>query len=137
MSIEADRAVAERTLGDRCRVVRAGTGAPMWDEATGQHVLPGDQTVWEGPCSVSPLGTVGQSQTEGGEPSTSTGRVVRVPVTAPAMAPGDVVTVITAAASTDPTLVGARLLVRQVPTRSRAVLRRLTCTTRHAVEVDA
>ena len=135
IDLAAARVVAAGTLTDHCAITRAGTDGVTLDRDTGLLTRPDDTAVWSGACSVSaPMLTGDNFSTTGEDDRSLDTYVIRVPVTAVAIHPGDVVTVTVVHAHGDPDLAGQQFVVRRAGRRTTEVLRRLVATI--AVESD-
>ena len=112
-------------MTDTCRVTRT-SGAPVWDDATGEYTVPAGTVVYEGRCRLrATTGVTNQEQVVGEQELALVRRSLRLPVTDPAaraVRRGDTVTV---TASNNPGLVGVVFTVMEPHDDSHGSARRL------------
>lgn len=126
-------AVAERMMVDECTITRdvAGVTDDVLDLDTLKLSKPeaDSSEVYAGPCMVSPATTVERVGEEIGRLVSGRRYGVRIPVSAPAVKPGDRLTV--TLSQRDPGLEGRPLRVESIVRQTLAVTRQLV-----VIEVD-
>jgi hypothetical protein len=112
-------------MADTCRIVRGdpGRAAATLNPATLQLAEPADVVVYDGKCLIGGGGNAGARQQVGHADSQRQQYWVLLPLTAPQIRRGDVLTV--TASARDPQLVGARLVVVDQVVRTLAVARKV------------
>lgn len=110
------------TLTAACTITRRAQGAGTLDPTTGA-ISDATSTVYTGPCSVV-ADTAGPASSAGDEQRDLNIFVLRVPLTATGILPGDLVSIGTAP---DPDLTAAPLKVVEVEARTSNVLRTVRC----------
>lgn len=128
------RAEAEARMLDTCRITKAGVGAPVFNNTTGQYDVPAAVTVYQGPCRIPRRGAAPASgaRSQAGEAAWAVGTYpLAIPVTGAGYnaAPDDSevkvgMTVTYLTAVDDPPLAGHIFGITEVPRQSQAIERR-------------
>ena len=115
----------EALMDDTCRIeYDAGTADDAFDEASGKHVPadPDISEIYEGKCKITAAGGTQHIEEGGAHPATTAYRG-SIPVDAPPVPLGALLTVLTSLR--DPQLVGRQFRVRGVVASTMLVQRRL------------
>lgn len=59
-TVTRGQALAESLMSDTCTITRAGTGAPVMNEDTGEYTDPPRTTIYTGKCRIQVRGLVAQ-----------------------------------------------------------------------------